>query len=219
MRLLFSFAALAMCAPAWSGTGDTEPDKGVPSTSTRARLTRPADPKGFYPTESIRRGEQGMAGVQSCVDATGKLLRDPVITATSGFPDIDAAALEVAKATEYAAGTENGVALPESCVRFKVQFKSDVSARMVRPVSPADFFPAGAKRRKEQGAPTVQACVGPTGELLREPTILESSGFPDIDAAAVKVAKATRYAAGKVNDTPLPESCIKFKIKFELNVP
>ena len=160
-----------------------------------------------------------MAGVQSCVDATGKLLRDPVITATSGFPDIDAAALEVAKATEYAAGTENGVALPESCVRFKVQFKSDVSARMVRPVSPADFFPAGAKRRKEQGAPTVQACVGPAGELLREPTILESSGFPDIDAAAVKVAKATRYAAGKVNDTPLPESCIKFKIKFELNVP
>ena len=132
-----------------------------------------------------------MSGVQSCVDPTGKLLRDPVITATSGFPDIDAAAIELAKDSEYAAGTENGAPLPESCVKFKVQFKFDASARMVRPVSPADYFPAGAKRRKEQGSPIVLACVGPTGELLREPTIIESSGFPDVDAAAVKVAKAT----------------------------
>lgn len=159
-----------------------------------------------------------MAGVQACVDPTGKLLRDPVITTTSGFPGIDAAAIELAKASEYAAGTESGAPLPESCVRFKVQFKADVPARMVRPVSPAEYFPASARRRKEKGTPTVQACVGPSGELLREPTIIESSGFPDIDAAAVKVAKATRYAAGRVNDTPLPESCIKFKVNFELIV-
>ena len=211
MRVLLSLAALALCMPSWSATSDT--------ANTRAKLIRPADPKDYYPPESIRRGQQGISGVQSCVDPNGKLLRDPVITATSGFPDIDAAAIELAKASEYAAGTENGVPLPESCIRFKVQFKSDVSARMVRPVSPADYFPAGAKRRKEQGAPVVQACVGPTGELLREPAIIESSGFRDLDAAAVKVAKATRYAAGKVHETPLPESCIKFKIKFELNVP
>jgi len=90
---------------------------------------------------------------------------------------------------------------------------------MVRPVSPADYYPSGSKRRKEQGSPVVLACVGPTGELLREPAIIESSDFPDVDAAALKVAKATQYAAGMVNKTPLPESCIKFKIKFELNVP
>ena len=149
MRLLLSFATLAMCAPGWSGTSDTEPEKSPPPASTRARLTRPADPKNYYPPESIRRGEQGMSGVQSCVDPTGKLLRDPVITATSGFPDIDAAAIELAKDSEYAPGTENGAPLPESCVKFKVQFKFDASARMVRPVSPADYFPAGAKRRKE----------------------------------------------------------------------
>ena len=65
----------------------------------------------------------------------------------------------------------------------------------------------------------MQACVGPTSELLREPVIVESSGFPDLDAAAVKVAKATRYAAGMANKTPLPESCIKFKIKFVTNKP
>jgi TonB family protein len=219
VRLLLSLAALALCAPGWSANQVAEPEKGAQPASTPAKLTRGVDPKDYYPPESVRRGEQGTSGVQSCVDATGKLLRDPVITTTSGFPDIDAAAIEVAKAVEYAAGTENGAPLPESCVKFKVQFKSDVSARMVRPVSPADYYPASSKRRKEQGSPVVQACVGPTSELLREPVIVESSGFPDLDAAAVKVAKATRYAAGMANKTPLPESCIKFKIKFVTNKP
>ena len=213
------YAMLALCAPSWSANPDPEPAKSAPPASTPARLTRGVDPKDYYPPEAVRRGEQGTSGVQSCVDGTGKLLRDPVITTTSGFPDIDAAAIEVAKAVEYAAGTENGAALAESCVKFKVQFKSDVSARMVRPVNPSDYYPAGAKRRKEQGSPVVQACVGPSGELLREPVIIESSGFPELDSAVVKIAKATRYAAGKANNTPLPESCIKFKIKFELNVP
>jgi TonB family protein len=217
MRLLLSLAALALCTPIWSANADTEPATIVQPARTPAKLTRAVNPKDFYPPDSIRRGEQGTSGVLSCVDAAGKLLRDPVVTASSGFPGIDAAAIEVAKAVEYAAGTENGAPLPESCVKFKVQFKSDVSARMVLPVNPADYYPSSAKRRKEQGTPIVQACVGPSGELLREPVVIESSGFPEVDAAAVKVAKATRYAAGVANKTPLPESCIKFKIKFVLN--
>src|SRR3954470_11136674 len=113
MRFLVSLAALVVCAPGWSA----EP------ASAHAQVTLAVNPNDYYPADSVRRGEQGKAGVQSCVDATGKLLRDPVITATSGFPDIDAAAIEVAKAVEYAAGTENGAPLAESCVKFKVQFK------------------------------------------------------------------------------------------------
>ena len=45
-----------------------------------------------------------------------------VVTDTSGFPDLDAAAVKVARATRYAAGTEGGSALPESCIKFKVKF-------------------------------------------------------------------------------------------------
>jgi TonB family protein len=219
VRLILLISALALCAPGRSTTPDAEPERNLAPANTRARLTRPADPKDFYPPESIRRGQQGLASVQACVDQNGKLLRDPVITATSGFPEIDAAAIGVAKASEYAGGTDNGVPMPESCFTFKVQFKANPPARMARPVNPADYYPASARRRKEQGSPVVMACVGPTGELLREPSIVESSGFSELDAAAVKVAKATRYAAGTVNETPLPESCIKFKIKFVFNAP
>jgi len=89
-------------------------------------------------------------------------------------------------------------------------------AKMTRPVNPDDYYPPGSIRREEQGSPVVQACVGPGGKLLREPVVTDTSGFPDLDAAAVKVAKATRYAAGTEAGSALPESCIKFKVKFVL---
>ena len=89
-------------------------------------------------------------------------------------------------------------------------------AKMTRPVNPDDYYPPGSIRREEQGSPVVQACVGPNGRLLRDPVVTDTSGFPDLDSAAIKVAKATRYAAGTEGGTALPESCIKFKVKFVL---
>jgi len=89
-------------------------------------------------------------------------------------------------------------------------------AKMTRPVNPDDYYPPGSIRREEQGSPVVQACVGPTGKLVREPVITDTSGFPDLDSAAIKVARATRYGPGTENGTALPESCIKFKVKFVL---
>jgi TonB family protein len=89
-----------------------------------------------------------------------------------------------------------------------------VMAKMRRPVNPDDYYPSSSRSRGEQGSPIVQACVGPSGELLREPVVTDTSGFPDLDAAAIKVAKATRYAAGTKDGSAVPESCIKFKVKF-----
>ena len=87
-------------------------------------------------------------------------------------------------------------------------------ARMKSAVDPDQFYPPGAKRREEQGSPVVQACVGPNGRLVREPVITETSGFPELDGAAVKVAKANRYTPASEGGTALPESCVKFKVKF-----
>jgi protein TonB len=89
-------------------------------------------------------------------------------------------------------------------------------AKMTRPVNPDDYYPPGSIRREEQGSPVVQACVGPNGRLLREPVVTDTSGFPDLDSAAIKVAKATRYAPGTEGGSALPESCVKFKVKFVL---
>jgi TonB family protein len=88
------------------------------------------------------------------------------------------------------------------------------SASVTIPAAPDLFYPQGSKRRGEQGAPLVEACVGPSGKLLRNPEVVVSSGFREIDAAAIKVAKASRYKAGTEDGVPLPESCIKFKVRF-----
>ena len=89
-------------------------------------------------------------------------------------------------------------------------------AKMSRMANPDDFYPPGSIRREEQGSPVVQACVGPNGKLLREPVVTDTSGFPDLDGAAIKVAKANRYTAATEGGTAVPESCVKFKVKFVL---
>ncbi len=76
------------------------------------------------------------------------------------------------------------------------------------------FYPPGAKRREEQGSPVVQACVGPNGKLLRDPVVTETSGFPELDGAAVQVAKASRYIPATEGGQAVDESCVKFKVKF-----
>jgi protein TonB len=87
-------------------------------------------------------------------------------------------------------------------------------AKMKSAADPDQYDPPGAKRREEQGSPVVQACVGPNGRLLRDPVVAETSGYPELDLAAVRVAKASRYTAATENGAGLPESCVKFKVKF-----
>ena len=88
------------------------------------------------------------------------------------------------------------------------------SAKMRSAPDPDRFYPPGAKRREEQGSPVVQACVGPNGRLLRDPVVAETSGYPELDQAAVQVAKNSRYIAATDNGAAVDESCIKFKVKF-----
>ena len=87
-------------------------------------------------------------------------------------------------------------------------------ARLTRPVNPDDFYPSASLRRGEEGSPVLNVCVGPTGKLLREPEITDTSGFPDLDSAAIKAAAAMSYGPAIENDAAAAESCIKFKIKF-----
>ena len=65
--------------------------------------------------------------------------------------------------------------------------------------------------------PIVLACVDQAGKLLQT-EIAESSGYPDLDVAALKVAQASKFTPGTSRWTgkPLKRSCIKFKVKFVL---
>jgi TonB family protein len=89
----------------------------------QAQISRPVRPRDYYPKGSIRRGEQGSPTVKACVDSTGKLLREPVVTVSSGFRELDAAAIQIAKDSRYRPGTRNGAVLPESCLELPVTFQ------------------------------------------------------------------------------------------------
>ena len=100
----------------------------------------------------------------------------------------------------------------------KAAYRAAHSARMRSAVDPDQFYPRGSKRREEEGSPVVEACVDAKGNLVKEPVLAETSGFPELDRAAIEVSKANRYAAGSdERGRVMPESCVRFKVKFTIN--
>jgi protein TonB len=81
-------------------------------------------PDEFYPSLSRRLGEQGIATVQVCVDAKGRLTSEPITVQGSGSARLDAGALEVARAGSghYRATTQDGQPV-NSCYPFRVRFQ------------------------------------------------------------------------------------------------
>jgi hypothetical protein len=159
------------------------------------------------------------SGVSSMTKFTGPRGSGDVIKTVEGLP-VDQASLK-----DERPGTYGHKVLEFVCERAKHAQVKVVDAAEVLPtaatapqttsaVEPILLAPPGDKPKLEQAAPVVQACVGPDGKLVREPVIVQTSGFPEIDAAAIKIAKANRYSPGKESGVPIPESCIKFRVKF-----
>jgi TonB family protein len=125
--------------------------------------------------------------------------------------DVDKNALKLRDVAPQSIG---GLMLGAVCAPSTPDGPPKPLARLTRAANPDDFYPSAARGRREEGAPVVNVCIGPSGKLLREPEITDTSGFPDLDGAAIKVAKANGYAAAVENGAAVPESCIKFKVKF-----
>jgi TonB family protein len=78
----------------------------------------------FYPSPSIRWGEEGMTTVQVCVDRRGRLTSEPITVKGSGIARLDEAALKLARAGSghYRATTEDGQPV-NACYPFGVRFQ------------------------------------------------------------------------------------------------
>lgn len=78
----------------------------------------------FYPSPSIRWGEEGVSTVQVCVDPRGRLTSEPTTVKGSGNVRLDGAALKLARAGSghYRATTEDAVPV-NSCYAFAVRFQ------------------------------------------------------------------------------------------------
>jgi TonB family protein len=194
----------------------------APATPGEAvRIVKAADPDHFYPAAAKQAKVTGLVLLSVDVDRHGQPVDVRVLeplTADDPF-GFGPAAAELARRSQYSNPFPR-----VATIRFKVKFAltSDppVAARAFAKIRSAGdpdlFYPPGAKLRREQGSPVVQSCVGPDGSLLREPAIVETSNYPELDQAAIQVAKGSGYLAATENGKPLEESCIKFKVKFVL---
>ena len=81
----------------------------------------------------------------------------------------------------------------------------------------ADFYPSASIRLDEMGVVVVRGCVDSTGRLTSDPTLVQSSGKPRLDDAALKLARAGsgHYRATTEDGKPV-SSCYAFGIRFDL---
>ena len=88
------------------------------STVPAAESVEPSE----LPPQAERPAEPPIAIVMTCIDSKAKILSTEIVQ-SSGYPDIDNAALKVARNTKYKPGTSSwGRKQKKSCVKFKVKF-------------------------------------------------------------------------------------------------
>ncbi|MCX7036813.1 MAG: energy transducer TonB [Proteobacteria bacterium] len=77
-----------------------------------------------------------------------------------------------------------------------------------------EYYPPSSKRLSEQGNVVVKSCLDDKAKIT-EVTVQEASSFPKLDEAALKYAKALRYAPATENGKPIA-GCFAFRVKFQL---
>ena len=88
----------------------------------------------------------------------------------------------------------------------QVTFRPDIS----------NYYPEAARREGQEGRAIVKICVNQLGKI-DSADVATSSGFPELDEAAIKVAKAYRFKPATSEGKPV-SSCPTLPVKFELHM-
>jgi TonB family protein len=185
----------------------------VPSVSWRSRWTAFAVANDLPPEptfETLLAAEQKVRGFLDSGD---------FISASSASVHIDAA-LESAIRD---AGFSRAAAMDNAKLRFiprrtpcpaTVAASSTSKPTIARTPSPDDYYPPGSKRREDQGAIVVRAHIAPSN-CATGFAVVVSSGYPELDQAALRVAEDSTYAAASEGGQAV-EGYVTFKVKFTI---
>lgn len=91
-----------------------------PAGGAKARIVESGDPDALYPADAKTRGEHGVIIVRARVDAKSCATSTAVMV-SSGYPQLDTAAIAVAEASRYQAAVANGKPVASE-LTFKVRF-------------------------------------------------------------------------------------------------
>ena len=90
------------------------------------------------------------------------------------------------------------------------QARIDAPPKAVRAIRPD--YPRGARQRGEEGNVVVEVEIGADGRCA-DARVVESSGFMELDAAALKAAKAAKFAPAQSSGRPVA-TVARLKLSF-----
>ena len=130
------------------------------------------------------------------------------------FVDIQAPAVETTAITQV---TQSNVPAPVAAPPPAPVKRTPPRMDPRHPTDVDDYYPDASKRANEEGKCIAAVKIGVDGKVV-DPQIQQSTGFPRLDEACLKVARIFRFLPATVDGKPVEVSTampIVFKIKNE----
>jgi TonB family protein len=210
MRLVL--AAALLCPVSVLGQTEIPSTQPPPATSpppAKAGFGRPHTCRSYYPATALLNGESGTTTLKFVIGTDGKV-SDIQLSQSSGFDDLDQAAIACARTWRYKPAMQNVAPVAVSWAS-KIVWVWDLDCRAFYGGSAPDF---GVIEGTTQFDVAVQY-----GEVTKA-SLLKSSGDPDLDAAAKKcIEKVLPNAWGASTAAKTAEGTMTVDWKKQFTTP
>jgi TonB family protein len=188
-----------------------------------AAVALPADGGNCSPSlpdSALGRGQSGTTGLLLRVGPDGKVI-SARLTASSGYGDLDQATIAAASKCTFAPKLRNGIAIPSSVVfthvwkRASSATVSGISAPASRKPCARFAYPAASLANREQGTVHMTFLIDVDG-AVREQAMVKSSGFDELDRAALDGMAQCQFTPAITNGKP-EKSRLAFSYTWTLN--
>ncbi len=193
-------AAMSACAPSALAQRGAE----VPSVVSAAFVDMSSCARPQYPEASLAARQAGTTVLRYIVDLN-RSLRDLRVERSSGWPQLDQAAIEAFGQCKGVPALVNGVAV-SAYGRFAYNWRPATKAALQFDSGCTPAYPPEAVRLELQGTTTLRFSVAENGTLVKADVIL-SSGSGLLDAAALSGLATCKFKpAQDANGVSIPAS-------------
>jgi TonB family protein len=212
------FHALSLASLLLAGADSGALPPGTDGTAL-ARATLTSDAASLCPeVQAATPGDRDYAVMlRFLVDAQGMPSQSSVWN-SSGSDTLDSVALGCLAKLRFEPTMQDGVTV-ERWSQMRWVWKATPGAVKSCPAAANENAPVGTSNTKQATAGPPRAivcvCADDAGKLTRDPVIVESTGTPKLDRAAIELARAGYAHNNQTAGRKSNPGCVKFAIAFE----